>query len=102
MLLDQAKNIKAKIGDYTRLKSNVSAAKELETRANQFAGAADKLQRACRSIKRLQDAGVALDFVPKDGAALADKAAKLGSGSRRTRRSSTIRRSTSSMILSIA
>jgi len=79
MLLDQAKDISAKIGDYTRLKSNVSATKEFETRASQFAGAADKLQRACRSIKRLQDTGVTLDFVPKDGAALADKAAKLGS-----------------------
>ena len=79
MLLDQAKDISAKIGDYTRLKSNVSAAKEFEIRASQFGDAADKLQRACRSIKRLLDAGVTLDFMPKDGAALADKAAKLRS-----------------------
>ena len=36
MLLDQAKDISAKIGDYTRLKSNVSATKEFETRASQL------------------------------------------------------------------
>jgi hypothetical protein len=79
MLLDQAKDISAKIGDYTRLKINAGAAKEFETRASQFASAADKLQRACQSIKRLREAGVTVDFVLKDGAALADKAAKLRS-----------------------
>jgi hypothetical protein len=79
MLLDEAKDIGAKIGNYTRLKSNASATKEFETRAGQFVGAADKLQQACQSIKRLREASVTLDFLPKDGAALADKAAKLRS-----------------------
>jgi hypothetical protein len=79
MLLDQARSLSAKIGDYTRLKSNAGAAKEFETRSIQFGGACDKLLRTCQSIKRLREAGVTLDFVPKDGAALADKAAKLRS-----------------------
>ncbi len=77
MLLSQARDLTAKIGDYTRLKANAGAAKEFETRARQFADAADKLQDARETIKRMRKAGIEVNFTPKDGKALMDKAAAL-------------------------
>lgn len=77
MLLEQAKDLTAKIGDYGSLKSNAGAIKDLETRATSFAKVADSLKATRSAMDRLKAAGVAVDFGPNDAAVLAGKATSL-------------------------
>jgi hypothetical protein len=77
MLLDQAKRLATRIGEYSRLKSNAGAAKEFETRATMFGGAAQALDTAKTSLDRLKAAAIASDFVANDAADLAAKATTL-------------------------
>lgn len=77
MLLDQAKGLATRIGDYSRLKSNASAAKEFETRATLFGTAADTLEATTASLARLKAAAIIPDFIATDAAGLASKASTL-------------------------
>jgi hypothetical protein len=77
MLLDQAKDLATRIGDYLRLKSNAGAAREFETRATLFGAAADALDATTASLARLKAAAIIPDFVANDGAGLAAKASTL-------------------------
>ena len=77
MLLDQAKDLAIRIGDYSRLKSNAGAAKDFETRATSFAAMAISLKTAKSVLERLQAAGITPDFNPNDVGGLALKATSL-------------------------
>jgi hypothetical protein len=77
MLLDQAKGLAARIGDYSRLKSNAGAARDFETRARMFGDAAQALDAAKTSLDRLKAAAIDPDFVAIDAVGLATKATTL-------------------------
>lgn len=77
MLLDQAKELATKIGDYNRLKSNAGATKDFETRATSFSAVAGSLKSAKSVLDRLQASGIMPDFEPNDAKGLSQKAASL-------------------------
>lgn len=77
MLLDRAKGLSARIEQYTRLKEMAHKAKQLETRANQFSNASEKIGQTRDVLKKMRVSGITIPFVPKEGLALAEKAGTL-------------------------
>lgn len=77
MLIDQAKELTSRIGEYTRLKNNALATKDFETRASSFARVADSLRSTKSIFDRLQASEIFPAFEPKDAEGLALKATSL-------------------------
>jgi hypothetical protein len=77
MLLERSQALAVEIEQFERLKGSADQAKRFEVRAAQFAAAAQQLSNMAAAMKNLRDAGVAVEFLPKDGAGLAERAAKL-------------------------
>ena len=77
MLLDQAKELATRIGDYSRLKSSAGAAKDFETRAASFSAAAVSLGIAKASLETMHAAGIVPSFTVTDADGLALKAITL-------------------------
>jgi hypothetical protein len=82
MLLERAKGLAVEIEQFERLKGSADQAKRFETRAAQFAAVAQRLSNTATAMKSLREAGVAVDFLPKDSSVLAERAAKLVAGFR--------------------
>lgn len=82
MLLEDAKDLSARIAQFKRLQVTADEAKQFETRAKQFSAASEKLVRARAALQRMKAAGVDVSFVSKEGDALAQKAATLRSAVR--------------------
>jgi hypothetical protein len=77
MLLERAAGLSNRIAQYNQLKGTAEEAALFETRANQFATVAAKLQRTRNLLLKLRDAGVRVEFVPIEGAAYVERARTL-------------------------
>ncbi|MGO6790014.1 hypothetical protein ACCS70_03750 [Rhizobium ruizarguesonis] len=77
MLLERASGLADKINEYQTLKTAADEALQFQVRANQLTAVSEKLSRARAALKNMRDAGVTVDFVPADGATLADRAKEL-------------------------
>lgn len=74
MLLERATGLAAKIDRYQKLKAAAHESEKFRTRAAQFGKAADKVRRTSAALRRYEEAGVDVPFLPKDAEGLAAKA----------------------------
>lgn len=82
MLIEKATSLVAEIEQFEKLKASAKGAQALEARVNQLRPAADDLAEAARKLKEIRSAGIAVDFIPREGDGLSKRAADLLAGLR--------------------